>query len=166
MSSHETPEMGRSYAPSRDGTFLRTEPRWDVLRRRAQMGRPYAPSRDGTFIRSEPTNGRYIPGFLLILSLRTLIFTAVATNFRGQQVWIRENSLPLPSFAVSLAPVASIDAGNAGSARDAREVVPLIQHGGHVEIAVCISSRSPLCIKATAPQAQRIPASRDISQSL
>ena len=47
------PEMGRSYAPSRDGTFLRAEPRWDVLARRTEMGRFYAPNRDGTFLRAE-----------------------------------------------------------------------------------------------------------------
>ena len=45
--------MGCSYAPSRDGTFVRSEARWDVSTRRAEMGRSYAPSRNGTFVRSE-----------------------------------------------------------------------------------------------------------------
>ena len=39
---------------SRDGTFLRAEPRWDVLTHRAEMGRSYAPSRDVMFLRAEP----------------------------------------------------------------------------------------------------------------
>ena len=29
------------------------EPRWDVLTRRVEMGRSHAPSRDGTFLRTE-----------------------------------------------------------------------------------------------------------------
>ena len=36
----------------RDGTFLRSELRWNVCTRRAEMGRSYAPSRDGTFLRA------------------------------------------------------------------------------------------------------------------
>ena len=36
---------------ARDGTFLRAEPRWDVLTRRGEMGRSYAPSGDRTFLR-------------------------------------------------------------------------------------------------------------------
>ena len=47
-------EIRRSYGPSRDGTFLRAEPRWDVLTSRAAMGRTYALSRDGMFLRAEP----------------------------------------------------------------------------------------------------------------
>ena len=95
-----------------------------------------------------------ISRFYYKVSLRTLNFYC-----RGNELprpAIRDNSLPLPLFAVSLAPVASIDAGKAGSARDAREVLSPIR-------AVCISSRSPRCIKAIASQAQRIPASRDVS---
>ena len=38
---------------SRDGTFLRAEPQWDVLTCRAEMGCSYAPSRDRTFLRAE-----------------------------------------------------------------------------------------------------------------
>ena len=38
---------------SRDGMFLRSELRWDVLMRRADIGRSYAPSRDRTFLRAE-----------------------------------------------------------------------------------------------------------------
>ena len=44
------PEMGRSYAPSRDGMFLRAEMRYDVLTRRAELGHSYAPSGDRTFL--------------------------------------------------------------------------------------------------------------------
>ena len=40
----------RALTLSRDGTFLRAEPRWDVLTRRAEMGRSFAPSWDGTFL--------------------------------------------------------------------------------------------------------------------
>ena len=43
-------EMGRSYAPSRDGTFLRAESRWDVLTRRAERRLSYTPSGDRTFL--------------------------------------------------------------------------------------------------------------------
>ena len=42
--------MRGSYAPSQDGTFLRAEPRWDLLTRRAEIGRSYAPSGDRTFL--------------------------------------------------------------------------------------------------------------------
>ena len=42
--------MGRPNAPSRDGTFLRTEPKWDVFTRRAEIGRSYAPCGDTTFL--------------------------------------------------------------------------------------------------------------------
>ena len=44
------PEMVLSYAPNRYGTFLRAEPRWDVLTRRGEMGCFYAPSRNRSFL--------------------------------------------------------------------------------------------------------------------
>ena len=82
-------------------------------------------------------------------------------NFRRPASASRENSLPLRTLAVSLAPAGRIGAGNAGSERGGREVLPPMHRAACRPRVDHVSSQALRCIEDNAPQTQHFWISRD-----